>query len=730
MDQAAINTPDQRVRVFVSSTLEELAGERRAVSRAITSLRLTPVMFELGASPHAPQELYRAYLAQSDVFVGLYWQRYGQVGASMEISGLEDELELARGLPRLLYVKTPAPEREARLTDLLSRIKREASYRTFQTPTELARLVREDLATLLSERFVAGRAGPPPPVEPQRLPVAATALIGREQAVDDVVGLIARGDARLVTLTGPGGVGKTRLAVAVGERLRDRFEATVLVGLADATRPVQVLRRVGQAVGADPVASDSPLQTLVERLNHTRWLLILDNLESVPGTARDLAEVLALSPGVAMLATSQMALQVRGEREYAVAPLPLPADPAVVGLDEVASAPAVALFVERARAVRPSFALSEGNAEAVAEICRRLEGLPLAIELAAVRTRLLTPQALLRRLTRSLDALGSGAVDLPERQHTLRATVEWSIGLLADAERSLLEIASVFVDGWTIEAVAGVAGLDEDRAFELTEALAGQSLIYVDVGDRGPRSWMLETIRAFAAERLAARPDAERVRRRHAEHFRAFAEQADLPLRGVAPSEWMELLGAETGKPGGRRALADRARPHAVAPPLPGHVPLPGPLAVVGRGAAGRPSARRPALRRTAGRHHGRGALVDRGAAPPRRVAPGPGEGGVPVDRGGHSVRDERRRGRAGRRRAPRRPARPDRRRLPPRGCPASRWRGPRRSPTTSSERCARRRPPCASCWARTSPCGRRSPSSRSARWRRRSAVTTTPPVT
>jgi Domain of unknown function (DUF4062) len=249
MEQAAIKTPDQRVRVFVSSTLEELAGDRRAVSRAITSLRLTPVMFELGARPHAPQELYRAYLAQSDVFIGLYWQRYGQVGAGMEVSGLEDELELARGLPRLLYVKTPAPDREARLTDLLSRVEQEASYRTFQTPTELARLVREDLATLLSERFVAGRAGPPP-VEPHRLPVPATALIGREQAVDDVAGLIARGDARLVTVTGPGGVGKTRLAVAVGERLRDRFEATVLVGLADATRPVQVLRRMGQAVGA------------------------------------------------------------------------------------------------------------------------------------------------------------------------------------------------------------------------------------------------------------------------------------------------------------------------------------------------------------------------------------------------------------------------------------------------------------------------------------------------
>jgi hypothetical protein len=162
-----IRTPDQRLRVFVSSSLVELADERRAVARAISALRLTPVMFELGARPYPPREVYRAYLAQSDVFVGLYWQHYGQVGPGMQISGLEDEFELARGLPRLLYVKTPAPDREPRLSDLLARIREEAadSYRTFGTPAELGRLVRDDLATLLSERFAAAR--------PRRRPGAA-----------------------------------------------------------------------------------------------------------------------------------------------------------------------------------------------------------------------------------------------------------------------------------------------------------------------------------------------------------------------------------------------------------------------------------------------------------------------------------------------------------------------------------------------------------------------------
>jgi predicted ATPase len=238
-------------------------------------------------------------------------------------------------------------------------------------------------------------------------------------------------------------------------------------------------------------------------------------------------------------------LGLRGEREYPVPPLPLPADPGTASVAEAAVWPAVALFVDRARAVRPGFALTEANAAAVAEICRRLEGMPLAIELAAARSRLLDPSALLDRLARSLDALGTGAVDLPERQRTLRATVEWSAGLLDGAERTLLEVAAVFTDGSTVQ--AAVAGLEEDRALELSEALAGHSLVYVDSTPLGPRSRMLETVRAFVAERLAARPDADQVRRRHASYYRGLAEQADRPLRGADQGEWLERLDAEAG---------------------------------------------------------------------------------------------------------------------------------------------------------------------------------------
>jgi len=359
---------------------------------------------------------------------------------------------------------------------------------------------------------------------------------------------VDRPGLRLVTLTGPGGVGKTRLAVAVGERLGDRFAAgTVFVPLEAVTDPGLALRDIGRAAGADLAGTSAPVEALAETFGDGAWLLILDNLEQVAGVAADLGELLARCPRLAMLATSRTVLGVRAEREYPVPPLPPPADPTTVSLQELQSSPAVALFVDRARAVRPGFALTEGNAAAVAEICRRLEGLPLAIELAAARTRLLDPAALLARLAASLDALGTGAVDLPERQRTLRATVEWSVGLLTDDERSLLEVTAVFVDGWTIQAASEVAGLDEDRALELCEALARHSLIYVDSTDLGPRSRMLETVRAFAAERLAARPDADQIGRRHAGYYRVLAERADRPLRSAGQGEWLERLEAEAG---------------------------------------------------------------------------------------------------------------------------------------------------------------------------------------
>lgn len=558
--KAAIRTPDRRLRVFVSSTLLELAAERAAVGRAIAALRLTAVLFELGARPHPPRELYRAYLAQSDIFIGLYWQRYGWIGPGMDISGLEDEFRLSRSLPRLLYVKSPAPDREARLTAMIDQLQAEGtdSYRSFRTPRELGRLVRDDLALLLSERFASGGgpvAGPASPASirgrrvPRSLPATSTSLIGREQDIAAISTLLATPEVRLVTLTGAGGIGKTRLAIAVAEQQEGRYpQGAVFVPLASIAQAELVLPRIAAAVGASIEGSQRALDVLVEHLAETPTLLVMDNLEQVVGVAPELDELLTRCRGVQILATSRTVLRLRSEREYPVRPLTVPRFSSHPPIEQLASLPAVQLFVDRARAVRYDFALTDDNALAVAEICRRLDGLPLAIELAAARVRLLEPDALLARLGKSLEALGTGPVDLPERQRTLRATAEWSIALLDDAEKQMLATLSIFVEGWTLAAAVHVSDLAEDRTLDLIDALARHSLVNVEATDVGPRFRMLQSIRELAAERLAASAELGDVERRHAEYFAALVENADWPVERQA--EWAEQLRAEEGNLG------------------------------------------------------------------------------------------------------------------------------------------------------------------------------------
>ena len=551
-----IRTPDQRLRVFVSSTLTELAEERTAVSRAIGALRLTPVLFELGAQSHPPRELYRAYLAQSDIFIGLYWQRYGWIGPEMDISGLEDEFRLSVSMPRLLYVKTPAPQREARLTAMIEELQTQGtvSYRSFRTPRELGRLVRTDLAVLLSERFAAGddRPSRSPNASrrlPRSLPMASTSLIGRAQDVAAVSKLLETDGVRLVTLTGPGGIGKTRLAIAVGAKLEDRYpQGAVYVPLAPIAQPELVLPRVAAAVGASLEGARPAVDVVSEHLGEAPTLLVLDNLEQVIRVGPELDQLLTRCPGLKILGTSRTVLRLRAEHEYRVAALTVAPSARRPTLEELASLPAVELFVDRARAVRYDFALTADNAADTAEICGRLDGLPLAIELAAARARLLEPKLLLERLVKSLDALGQGPTDLPERQRTLRATVEWSIGLLDDAELKMLATLSVFVEGWTIEAATHVSDLTEERTLDLLDALARHSLVSVDSSNAQPRFRMLSSIRELAAERLAAGADRANVERRHAEYFGALVENADWPLQRQA--EWAERLRAEEGNLG------------------------------------------------------------------------------------------------------------------------------------------------------------------------------------
>src|SRR5215472_9353854 len=253
-----IRTPDQRVRVFISSTLDELAPERAAAREAIRQLRLTPVLFEMGARPYPPRELYRAYLAQSDIFIGLYWQRYGWVAPDMTISGLEDEYQLSTEKPRLIYLKTPAEAREPALQGLLDRVRSEevASYQKFATPEELRERIANDLALLLTERF-ARTPRTPTDARLAPLPVPRNRLIDREQELAQVRAQLMREDVGLVTLTGPGGVGKTRLALQVAAELAPQFaDGVAFISLAPLTDPELVVPTVARALGLSEVGSE------------------------------------------------------------------------------------------------------------------------------------------------------------------------------------------------------------------------------------------------------------------------------------------------------------------------------------------------------------------------------------------------------------------------------------------------------------------------------------------
>jgi predicted ATPase/class 3 adenylate cyclase len=730
---AVILTPDQRVRVFISSTLQELAEERTAARRAIRRLHLVPVWYESGARPHPPRSMYQAYLAQSQVFVGIYWQRYGWVAPGMEISGLEDEFRLAAGKPMLLYLKRPAPDQEPALTAFIDSI-REAgtvSYRVFATARELERLLADDLAVLLSESFegaeaelpagtvtflltdiegstrlweavpeamevalerhnrlltdvigghggvvvtsrgegdsffavfpsavsaveaagacqlrlgreawpegavlrvrmglhtgearasgrdrvdhapinrsarvkaaahggqvlvtkttrdlIGGRLGggfelkqlgefrlrdlaepeliyqlthadlpasfPPIRTLAERtsnLPVPVSSFIGRDRELSEVRALVE--SSRLVTLTGAGGCGKTRLSLQLAAGLLDGSgDGVWLVELATVSDEAAVASAICHALGIACQPGRPALESLVDALAPQDVLIVLDNCEHLIGACAKTADaVLRRCPRVQLVATSREPLGIGGETIYRVPPLSLPG-PGDGGLPAPGPSDAVALFIERAKEQGAGLSADEQTGPLIASICARLDGLPLAIELAAARLRSLSLTALADRLDQRFRLLTGGSRTALERQQTLRATVDWSYTLLHSAEQSLLRRLSVFTESFDLDAAEAVCGFGDVEAFDVTGllgSLVDKSLVVAELAGPGLRYRLLETIRQFAAERLVepGETEAATVAAAHCARYLDVAEAAAPHLTGPGQGRWLIRLDAD-----------------------------------------------------------------------------------------------------------------------------------------------------------------------------------------
>ncbi|MBP6681384.1 MAG: DUF4062 domain-containing protein [Saprospiraceae bacterium] len=542
-----ILTPDQRLRVFVSSTLQELAEERTAVKQAIQQIHLTPVMFEMGARPHAPRNLYRQYLAQSQIFVGIYWERYGWVAPEETVSGLEDEYNLSGNMPKLIYIKQTTGQREDKLSQLIERIQQDdkVSYKTFTNAKELGDLIVNDLALLMTERFNLTLQNKLSEAEYKAfdsLPALPNPIIGREKNIQEIISLLEEKSTRLVTLTGPGGIGKTRLAIATASRLQHTFEDGVAyIPLAPVRDHNLVTETICYQLGLK--VSGNILESLKLFLQEKNLLLVLDNFEQVVEAASIIDDLLYAAPGLKILVTSRERLALSFEHTYIVPSL---LDTCPEGQqDENDIPPTVQLFLQRAKAIQPSFTINAQNREIIFKICRRLEGLPLAIELAAGQINLFGPALLLQKLDHSLDVLKGTFRDIPDRQKTMRNTIEWSYLMLSEAEQNLLLRMSLFNGGCLIPAIEYMEETGEADVYVTLGSLINKSLIVRQEEENNVRFQMLEYIREFALEQLTSNGKLDAYRECMAAYYHRSLNAMKLERNSVNQKQILHHLEAE-----------------------------------------------------------------------------------------------------------------------------------------------------------------------------------------
>ncbi len=506
-----------------------------------------------------PDDLYEPWVA--DRRTALRSRYRSLLARTGQIYEEQNELDLAIESWRRFLQSEPADE-EAHLRLIVLHEKRGQINQALAQFDQLTSILRRELDTEPQPATieVIRRIRALPPGTPEQLPTASVprmhghlpfpldTLIGREHELAEIGDRLST--SRLVTLTGPGGIGKTRLAIGVAHEAQASFpDGVTFVDLSPVSEPDHVLTAIAQALDIRGQSGQPSLGSLAGHLAAKHALLVLDNFEQVIQAGPLVSSLLERAPYANVLVTSRVPLHVRGETEYPVPPLLLPEPGPVMDERSLLESPAVALFAERARALKPDFAIDAGNAVAIRDVCRHLDGLPLAIELAAARIKVLSPSAMLARLDAPLSLLTGGARDLPARQQTMRNTIAWSYDLLSAPEQHILRRLSVFVGGWTFESAQAVVHTDASLPIDLLDGLASlldkHLIVRIDDDEGQARFLMRETIREFAREQLASTPEADAINHRHARYMVTFAERSAPHLEGSDLVLWMRRLDRE-----------------------------------------------------------------------------------------------------------------------------------------------------------------------------------------